>query len=63
MTFKQINITDKRTVYANLNCVQFIEKNNDNNMAILTMINGEIFNTNEDFDELLEEFGIVIPNK
>ena len=63
MTFKLTNITDKRTAYINLNCVQFIEKNEDNNMSILTMANGEVFNTNEDFDELLEDFGITMPNK
>lgn len=59
MTFKLTNITDKRTAYINLNCVQFIEKNNDNNMAILTMANGEVFNTNEDHDELIKEWGII----
>lgn len=59
MPFKLTNITDKRTAYINLNCVQFIEKNEDNNMAILTMANGEIFNTNEDYNELIKEWGII----
>lgn len=56
--FKLTNITNQRTAYVNTDLVQFIEYDEKTNLAILTMANGEVFHTNEDYDELLEDWEI-----
>ena len=56
--FKLTNITNQRTAYVNTDLVQFIECDERTKQAILTMANGEVFHTNEDYEELLHNWEI-----
>jgi len=58
MKFKELNISNERTAYINVDLVQLIECDSKTNNAILTMSNGDIYHTNEDYDELLHDWGI-----
>lgn len=53
MKFIEINITGSRTVVINTAGILFVEKSSDG-LAVLTLMNGEKYQTNEDYDELLE---------
>ncbi|WP_286437934.1 hypothetical protein [Bacteroides acidifaciens] len=59
MEFMLTNITDTRTVYINANLVKFIEEDEKSGNAIITMTDNEVFHTNENCVELLEDWGIV----
>lgn len=56
--FKLTNITNQRTAYVNTDLVQFIECDERTKQVILTMANGEVFHTNEDYEELLHNWEI-----
>ena len=60
--FREVNITDTRTVYLNREAVAIIE-NGDGNRARIRLFDGTEYQTNEDYEEFLEEFGIIAPAK
>lgn len=62
MKFWKTNIGDGRTAYLNVNLVQLIECDNKTEDAILTMVNGDIYHTNENYEELLHEWEIEMDN-
>ncbi len=56
--FREVNITDSRTVYLNREAIAIIE-NGDGGRAHIRLVDGAEFQTNEDYEEFLELFGIV----
>ena len=58
MNFRKTNIGNGRTAYININSVQLIECDDETKEAILTMANGDIYHTNEDYEELLHDWEI-----
>ena len=61
MSFKEVNLQE-RTVYLNTDLVQIVERG-EGGMAVITMADGAILQTNEDYEELLHLWRIVIPNE
>lgn len=61
MSFKEVNLQE-RTVYLNTDLVQIVERG-EGGMAVITMADGAILQTNEDYEELLHLWHIVITNE
>lgn len=55
--FREVNITDSRTVYLNREAIAIIE-NGDGGRAYIRLVDGAEFQTNEDYEEFLELFGL-----
>lgn len=53
MKFIEINLTQTRTVMLNVDGILIIDRSSDGR-AILTLKNGEKYETNEVYDELIE---------
>ncbi len=56
--FREVNITETRTVYLNRESIATIETG-DGGRARIRLIDGTEYQTNEDYEEFLELFDIV----
>lgn len=55
--WKEVNLTDERTVYLNSDAVAYIEKGTGGH-AVIRLMDGTEYSTNEDYEELLGLLGI-----
>ena len=56
--WREINLIDK-TVYLNRDAMATIE-DGDGHRALIRLMDGTEYQTNEDYEEFLEEFGLVL---
>lgn len=56
--WREVNITDKKTVYLNRDAMATVE-DGDGHRAFIRLLDGTEYQTNEDYEEFLEGFGII----
>ena len=57
MKFREVNLEGK-TAYVNSEMVQMIQEG-EGRVAVLVMNDGTVYNTTEDYEELLEQWDII----
>ena len=57
MKFREVNLEGK-TAYVNSEMVQMIQEG-EGRVAVLVMTDGTVYNTTEDYEELLEQWDII----
>ena len=58
MKFREVNL-DGKTAYVNSELCQMIQEG-EGRTAVLVMNDGTVYNTAEDYEELLEQWGIIV---